>query len=213
MRKSSAGGTSSNTSTLGGWGNLGTAFGSFTQRTGVLSTILNVGGNTPASSAQSNRTNEAEEVSTADKELSKSSETLVDDHDDNDAQEISGANPSAVTSTSTVPQQIPHQQQLHQEGDTSSIVASSMGAQHSVNTTLSNRSPDDVSKEELLEILSKMSKRVKALNAVRLQLQEKYTKVDNDKSRLLSLLKEEILSEVDITDASNQAEVGNKGTE
>jgi hypothetical protein len=88
-------------------------------------------------------------------------------------------------------------------------MASSMGAQHSI----FNRSLDDFTKEELLENITKMNKRLKALNTIRLQLQEKYTKVDNDYSRVLSLLKEEILSEVDIIDASNQLEVGNKGTE
>jgi hypothetical protein len=178
----------------------------------MLSTILNVGSNTSASTTQSNQEGQAEEVITDNKDLSKSSETLVGGHEGNEAHDIdtSATNTSVATSTSTTPQK-PHQQllQLQQESEANSTMASSMGAQHSI----FNRSPDDFTKEELLEIITKMNKRLKALNTIRLQLQEKYTKVDNDYSRVLSLLKEEILSEVDIIDASNQLEVGNKGTE
>jgi hypothetical protein len=196
--------SSSNTSTLGGWGNFGTAFGSFTQRTGMLSTILNVGSNTSASTMQSDQQNQAEEViTTANKELSKSSETLVGGNEGNVAHDTN------ILDSSTTPQQ-PHQQQVEQESEPNSTMASSMGSQQN---SIFNRSPDDFTKEELFEIISKMNKRLKALNTIRLQLQEKYTKVDNDYSRILSLLKEEILSEVDIIDASNQLEVGNKGTE
>jgi len=76
-------------------------------------------------------------------------------------------------------------------------------------TPLSSRSPEDVSKEELLEILAKMNKRVKALNGARVQLQEKCAKVEHDNFRLMSLLKEEVLTEADMIDATNQLQIQN----
>ena len=79
-------------------------------------------------------------------------------------------------------------------------------------TPLSSRSADDVSKEELMDILSKMNKRMKALNVARLQLQEKYSKAEHDNARLMSLLKEEVLTEGDLMDAAHQYEANNTGT-
>lgn len=153
----------------------------------MLSSMLQVGSTTTAatSSSQSHQQQAEEDAS---------SKT------ENDSQSIS---------TDTVAQATP--QKLVQQDDTNITVATSTVA-HSSHTPLSNRSPDDVSKEELLDILTKMNKRVKALNSVRLQLQEKFTKIENDNLRLMSLLKEEILSEGDILDATNQLEVVNTGT-
>ena len=66
---------------------------------------------------------------------------------------------------------------------------------------LSARNPDDVSKEELLEILKKMNGWVKGLSQSRTQLAEKVKSIESDKDRLLALLKNEILDEGVITEA------------
>lgn len=66
---------------------------------------------------------------------------------------------------------------------------------------LSARNPDDVSKEELLEILKKMNGRVKVLSQSRTQLAEKVKSIESDKDRLLALLKNEILDEGVIAEA------------
>ena len=70
-----------------------------------------------------------------------------------------------------------------------------------IKTPLSARNPDDVSKEELLEILKKMNGRVKALSQSRTQLAEKVKSIESDKDRLLALLKNEILDEGVIAEA------------
>jgi hypothetical protein len=95
--------------------------------------ILNVGSNTSACTAQSNQQSQAEEVITDNKDLSKSLETLVGGHEGNEAHDIdtSATSTLAATSTSTTPQK-PHQQQLQQESEANSTMASSMGAQHSI---------------------------------------------------------------------------------
>ena len=71
-------------------------------------------------------------------------------------------------------------------------------------TPLSARSPDDVSKEELLEILKKMNTRVKALSQSRVQLSEKVKQSEKDKARLLAFVKNEILDEDVIAEATEK---------
>jgi hypothetical protein len=71
-------------------------------------------------------------------------------------------------------------------------------------TPLSTRNPNDVSKEELLEILKKMNSRVKALSQSRIQLAEKVKSAEEDKARLLALLRNEILDESVIAEASEK---------
>jgi chromosome segregation ATPase len=68
----------------------------------------------------------------------------------------------------------------------------------SKNPSLASRDPNSVSKEELIEILQKMNKRVKALAAVKIQLIDRVKVVENEKSRLVDLVKNEILSNVDL---------------
>lgn len=71
---------------------------------------------------------------------------------------------------------------------------------------LSSRSPDEVSKEELLEILKKMNARVKALSQSRTQLAEKVKLAERDKTRLISLVKNEIVGEADYLEAMQKIE-------
>ena len=71
-------------------------------------------------------------------------------------------------------------------------------------TPLAQRTPDDVSKEELLEILKKMNTRVKALSQSRIQLSEKVKQTEKDKARLLALVKNEILDENVIAEATEK---------
>ncbi|KAL3816306.1 hypothetical protein ACHAXA_011067 [Cyclostephanos tholiformis] len=73
-----------------------------------------------------------------------------------------------------------------------------------VKTPLATRNPDDVSKEELLEILKKMNSRVKALSQSRVQLAEKIKSVEEDKARLLALIRNEILDESVIAEATEK---------
>ena len=75
--------------------------------------------------------------------------------------------------------------------------------------SLASRDPDSVSKEELLDILQKMNKRVKALSALRATLIERVKVAEGDKNRLLTLMKNEVLSNVDLEDASKRAEAKN----
>lgn len=70
--------------------------------------------------------------------------------------------------------------------------------EQALNPSLASRDPSSVSKEELIEILQKMNKRVKALAAVKMQLVERVKAVEDDKSRLVDLVKNEILSNVDL---------------
>lgn len=67
-----------------------------------------------------------------------------------------------------------------------------------LNPSLASRDPSSVSKEELIEILQKMNKRVKALAAVKMQLVDRVKTVEDDKSRLVELVKSEILNNVDL---------------
>lgn len=71
---------------------------------------------------------------------------------------------------------------------------------------LSTRSPNDVSKEELLEILKKMNTRVKALSQSRIQLADKVQAAERDKARLLALVKGEIVGEADYEEAKDRLE-------
>jgi len=69
------------------------------------------------------------------------------------------------------------------------------------NQSLSSRNPEDISKDELMEILSKMNKRVKQLNIMKLQLTEKLEKSLEDKEKIKNLIVNEILTEIDIEEA------------
>eukprot|EP00970_Alexandrium_tamarense_P010010 scaffold1990_cov196-Alexandrium_tamarense.AAC.9 len=71
---------------------------------------------------------------------------------------------------------------------------------------LSTRSPNDVSKEELLEILKKMNTRVKTLSQSRIQLADKVQTAERDKARLLALVKGEIVGEADYEEAKDRLE-------
>jgi len=79
-----------------------------------------------------------------------------------------------------------------------------MNSSSTVKMPLATRNPDDVSKEELLEILKKTNSRVKALSQSRAQLSEKVKSAEDDKARLLSLLRNEILDEGVIAEASEK---------
>ena len=68
--------------------------------------------------------------------------------------------------------------------------------------SLSSRTPEEVSKEELLDILQKMNKRVKALSALRVTLTERVKSSEKDRSRLLDFVKEEVLTRADVEEAS-----------
>ena len=60
--------------------------------------------------------------------------------------------------------------------------------------SLTSLKSGDVSKEELLEILQKLNKKVKALSIIRQQLTERCETAEKDKERLKSLVVEEILN-------------------
>ena len=76
-------------------------------------------------------------------------------------------------------------------------------------TPLASRNPDSVSKEELLEILHKMNKKVKALSQLRAALTDRVKSAEGDKARLLEMMKKEILTEVDLVEAAQKAAVQN----
>lgn len=86
----------------------------------------------------------------------------------------------------------------------SSSPAGGINSSSTAKTPLSTRNPDDVSKEELLDILKKMNARVKALSQSRVQLSEKVKSAEEDKARLLTLLRNEILDEGVIAEASEK---------
>ena len=71
-----------------------------------------------------------------------------------------------------------------------------------VGLSLASRSPEDVSKEELLEILQKMNKRVKALSSLRVTLTDRVKASESDRTRIIAFIKQEILSPADLKDAS-----------
>lgn len=75
---------------------------------------------------------------------------------------------------------------------------------------LASRSPEDVSKEELLDILQKMNKRVKALSALRVTLTDRVKSSEKDRSRLVEFLKNEVLTPADVEEASVEAAKKNK---
>ena len=70
-----------------------------------------------------------------------------------------------------------------------------------------NKMSDNVSKEELLDVLQKMNKKVKVLTSQRTQLAERCKAAETDKARLLTLLQEEILNgDVRIEEGKDQIE-------
>lgn len=70
---------------------------------------------------------------------------------------------------------------------------------------LANRPLADISKEELMDVLQKMNKRLKGLTAVRATLTEKVKTTEKDKGRLLDLIRQEILTDADLDDAAQMA--------
>jgi hypothetical protein len=56
------------------------------------------------------------------------------------------------------------------------------------------KTPDNVSKEELLDVLQKMNRKVKALTSQRTQLAERCKAAETDRTRLLTLIQDEILN-------------------
>ena len=86
----------------------------------------------------------------------------------------------------------------------SSSPAGGINSSSTAKTPLSTRNPDDVSKEELLDILKKMNTRVKALSQSRVQLSKKVKSAEEDKARLLTLLRNKILNEGVIAEASKK---------
>ena len=93
------------------------------------------------------------------------------------------------------------EESVSEQGESQGVEA---GKPSSTGGSLANRSPDNVSKEELLEILKKMNTRVKALSQSRVQLSDKVKSVENEKARLLNLLKTEILDEMVLADAAEK---------
>ena len=66
------------------------------------------------------------------------------------------------------------------------------------------KSPENISKEELLDVLQKMNKKVKALTALRTQLADRVKSAEVDKERLMKLMTDEILGgEVAIQDGED----------
>ena len=76
-------------------------------------------------------------------------------------------------------------------------------------SNLASKDPDDVSREELLTILKQMNKKVKTLSSLRVQLIERVKLAESDKSRLMAIVKEEILTEVDLDEATQKAAIMN----
>jgi DNA repair exonuclease SbcCD ATPase subunit len=69
------------------------------------------------------------------------------------------------------------------------------------------KSPENISKEELLDVLQKMNKKVKSLTVIRTQLSDRVKAAELDNERLMNLVKEEILSgEVEIEDGKDPVE-------
>ena len=96
--------------------------------------------------------------------------------------------------TSSIISTLPKNQES--EGDNAAVV-----------TDIASKSPDNVSKEELLDVLQKMNKKVKALTSQRTQLAERCKAAESDKLRLLTLVREEILNDdVNIEDGVDQIE-------
>lgn len=69
------------------------------------------------------------------------------------------------------------------------------------------KSPENISKEELLDVLQKMNKKVKALTALRTQLADRVKAAEVDKERLMKLMTDEILGgEVAIQEGQDPVE-------
>ena len=64
-----------------------------------------------------------------------------------------------------------------------------------VAAALATKSPDNVTKEELLDVLQKMNKKVKALSALRTSLTDRVKVAETDRERLVALVKHEILND------------------
>eukprot|EP00978_Attheya_sp_CCMP212_P000888 scaffold1905_cov48-Attheya_sp.AAC.4 len=86
---------------------------------------------------------------------------------------------------------------------TPSTPQTATNATASASTPLAARKPEDVSKEELLDILQKMNKRVKGLTMIRTQLTERVTKAEADRGELVKFFREEVVSPQDLEDATN----------
>ena len=80
-------------------------------------------------------------------------------------------------------------------------------------TSLANRDLDSVSKEELLEILSKMNKKVKTLAQLRAALTDRVKAAESDKARLMDIMKKEVLNEMDLEEAAQKAATSTGGKE
>jgi hypothetical protein len=113
-------------------------------------------------------------------------------------------NPSSTSSSSSSPngkvtkllQGTEKEQALKIKNDAAPAVGSE--EHQALNPSLASRDPSSVSKEELIEILQKMNKRVKALAAVKMQLVDRVKTAEDYKSRLVELVKNEILNNVDL---------------
>ena len=69
------------------------------------------------------------------------------------------------------------------------------------------KSPENITKEELLDVLQKMNKKVKALTALRTQLADRVKAAEVDKERLMKLMTDEILGgEVAIQEGQDPVE-------
>jgi len=91
------------------------------------------------------------------------------------------------------------------EAETSSNVSNLETPQTPATPATFSKSPDNVSREELLEVLQKMNKKVKALTGLRTQLADRVKSAESDKKRLFDLVTEEILGgAVDIKDNEDQ---------
>ena len=74
---------------------------------------------------------------------------------------------------------------------------------------MASKDPNNVSREELLTILEEMNRKVKTLSSLRVQLIERVKLAESDKSRLMAIVKEEILTEVDLDEAAQKAAIMN----
>ena len=94
------------------------------------------------------------------------------------------------------------------EGSTSNAAATTTAS----TTSLANRDLESVSKEELLEILSKMNKKVKALAQLRAALTDRVKAAESDKERLMDIMKKEVLNDMDLEEAAQKAASSSSNT-
>eukprot|EP00985_Skeletonema_marinoi_P002251 scaffold910_cov111-Skeletonema_marinoi.AAC.3 len=114
---------------------------------------------------------------------------------------LNGSVHGTTTTEQPSPQQLPPTTPTRPTETTTTTTNPSTPKTNPITTPLSARSPEDVSKEELLEILKKMNTRVKSLSQSRLQLAEKVKQSDTERERLVQLLRREVLDEVDYEEA------------